>query len=375
MHSSYQYFAFISYNHYDIKWGKRLQRKLEGYRLPTTLCSEHGLERKPMKPIFFAPTDIQPGELNDELKSRLRASRNLVVICSPNSAKSEWVGQEIAYFASLGRQKNIYFFIVDGVPNSGDPATECYNPKIKELGLAGVLGSNINEHTFSLAYLNRERAYVQLITKLLGIEFDTLWQRHKRLVIEQVIISATLGVAALASVAVAWSANLPVDVSVKLNEITAHNDCLPQLQHGTVTLYLDNDIVTKEIAEESHTVVFPNVPKSHLGSEARLTFSADYFYSSDRDIILDRQVSLPIERDSQIYGKVTFRLRDIDMKKVAHCRVTIEGVDAMSNSEGYVELYVPLESQKQRYRIECDRELERDYIDLPCTGSEVIFTK
>ena len=26
----------------------------------------------------------------------------------------------------------------------------------------------------------QERAYVQLITKLLGIEFDAIWQRHKR---------------------------------------------------------------------------------------------------------------------------------------------------------------------------------------------------
>ena len=32
--SNYKYFAFISYNSKDIKWGKRLQRKLEEYTAP-----------------------------------------------------------------------------------------------------------------------------------------------------------------------------------------------------------------------------------------------------------------------------------------------------------------------------------------------------
>ena len=91
----YKFFAFISYSSKDAKWGKRLQRKLEGYRMPATLCSERGWERKPMKPVFFAPTDIQPGGLTAELQERLRASRHLIVIGSPNSAQSEWVGKEI----------------------------------------------------------------------------------------------------------------------------------------------------------------------------------------------------------------------------------------------------------------------------------------
>ena len=109
----YKYFAFISYSSLDVKWGKLLQRKLEHYRMPATLCSEHGWERMPIKPVFFAPTDIQPGGLTEELQKRLRASRNLIVICSPNSAQSEWVGKEIEYFHNLGRTKQIYFFIVE----------------------------------------------------------------------------------------------------------------------------------------------------------------------------------------------------------------------------------------------------------------------
>ena len=158
MELQYKYFAFISYNSHDTAWGKKLQHKLEGYRMPATLCSEHGWERKPIKPVFFAPTDIQPGDLTAELQERLRASRNLIVICSPHSAKSEWVGKEIAFFHSLGRTENIHFFIVDGVPHSGNPDTECFNPVVDTLGLPEILGANIHEKIYRWPWLNRERA-------------------------------------------------------------------------------------------------------------------------------------------------------------------------------------------------------------------------
>ena len=184
--TNFKYYAFISYSALDIKWGKHLQRKLENYRMPATLCSEHGWNRTPIKPVFFAPSDIQPGGLTAELQERLRSSRNLIVICSPNSAQSGWVGKEIEFFHSIGRTKDIHFFIVDGQPNSGDPETECFNPVLKDLGLPEILGANIHERIYSLPWLNKERAYVQLISKLLGIEFDNIWKRHRRLLAQKI---------------------------------------------------------------------------------------------------------------------------------------------------------------------------------------------
>ena len=180
MTDAFKYFAFISYNSLDNHWGKRLHKRLEHYRMPSTLCSQHGWKRTPLRPIFFAPTDIQPGPLSDELKNRLKDSRHLIVVCSPNSAQSEWVGKEIEYFNSLGRTKNIHFFIVDGIPHSEDPKTECFNPIIKELGISEILAANIHEKVYRWPWLNKERAYIQLISKLLGVEFDAIWQRHRQ---------------------------------------------------------------------------------------------------------------------------------------------------------------------------------------------------
>ena len=225
-----KYFAFISYNSRDLRWGKRLQRKLEHYRMPATLCSEKGWERTPIRPVFFAPTDIQPGGLTSEIQERLRASRHLIVICSPNSARSEWVGKEIAFFHEIGRTRNIHFFIVDGAPHSGNPDTECFNPVVKELGLPEILGANIHEKIFRLGWLNRERAYVQLISKLLDVEFDSIWKRHRRILTQKIIAWVMALALILLSVAGVWAGSRPVDVTVRLDETSYHNDQLPPMQ-------------------------------------------------------------------------------------------------------------------------------------------------
>lgn len=51
--NAFKYFAFISYNAKDTNWGKKLQKKLEHYRMPATLCSEHGWERKHPKTATY----------------------------------------------------------------------------------------------------------------------------------------------------------------------------------------------------------------------------------------------------------------------------------------------------------------------------------
>ena len=375
MTTEFKYFAFISYNSRDLKWGKRLQRKLEHYKMPSTLCSEHGWERKPLRPVFFAPTDIQIGDLNEELKERLRNSRHLIVICSPNSANSEWVGREIRYFHSLGRSKDIHFFIVAGTPNSRDPREECFNPVIKELGLSEVLGANINEKNYRWSHLNHERAYIQLITTLLGVEFDAIWQRHKRLMIERSIVATVIVLAIVVSLAWAWQAHRPVDVRVRLNETTLHNDNLPPLANATLTLTLDNDTISKEVAAGSTEVLFPNIPRNKLGGTVRLALHGDYYYPAEASTTLAETMTLDITRDTLLYGMVRFNLRDSEYQRVVGEDITIAGTTATSDAEGRVELYIPIEHQREWQQIECRRPLKRDSIKLPCTGDELISLK
>lgn len=374
--SAFKYYAFISYNARDIKWGKRLQRKLEHYRMPSTLCSERGWKRTPIKPVFFAPSDIQPGGLTEELQERLKASRNLIVICSPNSAQSEWVGKEIEFFHSLGRSKNIHFFIVDGEPNSYNLETECFNPIIKKLNIPEILGANIHEHIYAIPWLNKERAYVQLISKLLGIEFDNIWKRHRRLLIQK-IIAWILGIMLMLSLIVqSYIANKPIEVKVDLNELSEHNENLPPLKDAIVTLILDNEIKTDTVNAMNDSAVFKNIPHRMLGKMVDLSFRCKDFMNVDTSMLLSRNIRLDIFRNPDVYGNVRFKIWNPKTESVvSDADIVIAGMKVIADSNNVFSLSVPIEYQKEKYHIVSSVALENDTVYMPCGKNVYLRTK
>lgn len=376
MEQEYKYFAFISYSSHDYKWGKRIQDKLEHYRMPTTLCSKHGWKRQPMRPVFFAPTDIQPGGLSEELQERLKASRNLIVVCSPHSAQSEWVGKEIAYFHQLGRTLRIQFFIVDGVPHSGNPKTECFNPIIKTLGLPEILGANIHERIYRLSWLNQERAYVQLITKLLGVEFDTIWQRHRRMLIRQVITWIVGVVAILISLVVVWHSNQPVDIQLSLQEKSIKNQKLPPLHDAIVTLTLDKDTKIDTISSFSDKGRFLYIPHRYIGKDVRITISCPDYLPVDTTITLMENMEVNICRNPVVYGNIQFKLWNTSKESyVGNTTIRIDDIVAVSDAEGVVRTTVPLAKQKKEYKLSSTVPLEDSILYMPYGKDCVIRTK
>lgn len=376
MEQQYQYFAFISYNSKDTDWGKRLQKKLEHYQMPATLCKERGWKRTPMNPVFFAPTDIQPGGLSEELQERLKASRNLIVICSPNSAKSQWVGREIEFFHQLGRTKNIHFFIVDGIPHSGDPETECFNPVVEKIGLPEILGANVHEQNFRLPWLNKERAYVQLISKLLEVEFDTIWQRHRRQLIRKTIAWTVRTLAVLVTLAAVWVTNQPVDVQVRLNETSVHNENLPPLKDAVLTLALDNKTEVDTLRTLDGSVVFKNIPHKFLNKPVHVTVACRDFLPVDTLVTLTKTLRLAIARDETVYGNIRFRIYSPATEKyLSGVVVTIDGHTVTSDENGCVTLTIPLENQRKAYPMSAAIPLHEDSVYLPCGDTYCVFTK
>ena len=373
----FKYFAFISYNSKDTEWGKKIQRKLEHYRMPATLCSEHGWDRTPIKPVFFAPTDIQPGELTEELQERLRTSRNLIVICSPNSAKSEWVGKEIEFFHQLGRTKQIHFFIVDGTPHSGDPDTECFNPIIDTLGLPEILGANVHEDIYRWPWMNKERAYVQLISKLLNVEFDAIWQRHRRVLIQKIITWAVCIIAVLSALFSVWLTNQPVDVELRLNETSFHNENLPPLKDAIITMTLDNETKTDTIPSFDSTATFINIPHRYINNKVRVMMTCQNFLPVDTIILLTKQVCINIQRDPKVFGNIRFRLWNPNTERTAIGKIlTVDGNQVQSDSDGYVDLQIPLAKQKTAYSVlSSSLSLIDSLIIIPCGSDGIIQFK
>ena len=376
MNNTFKYFAFISYNSQDTAWGKKLQKKLEHYKLPSALCKEHGWDHTPIKPVFFAPTDIQPGGLSNELQERLKSAQHLVVICSPNSAKSEWVGREIEFFYNLGRADNIHFFIVEGTPHSGNPETECFNPVIDKLGLPEILGANIHEKIYRWPWLNRERAYVQLISKLLGVEFDSIWQRHKRQLIRKLLFGTLGGLAVIATLIAVGKANQPFDAEIRLNEASVKNPQLPPMRNAIITLNLDNETKTDTIPSMDATAVFTNIPHRFLDKPVHITVTCQNFQNVDTTLVLNRQTELYLYRDPITYGDIHFRLWNIVTEEpVALAIIEIEGQQAQADENGFVTLSIPLERQRIAYKIKTGLPLINDSIFMPSGKDDVILVE
>ena len=295
-------------------------------------------------------------------------------ICSPNSAKSEWVGKEIEFFHQLGRTKQIHFFIVDGEPHSGNPDTECFNPIVDTLGLPEILGANIHEKIYRWPWMNKERAYVQLVSKLLGVEFDAIWQRHKRLLIQKAIawtIGALLVLAALIGV---WISNQPVDVEMRLNEASVHNENLPPLKDAVVTMMLDNETKTETVRSLDALATFNNIPRSFINKKVRVTVVCQNFLSVDTTILLSKAVAIDIRRDPSVYGNVYFRLWNPNTEKTsANTELSIDGHPAKSDANGYVTLTIPLAEQKTAYPVRSTTlSLENSILYPPCGPDDII---
>lgn len=128
----YDNYAFISYKREDEKWAEWLQRKLEGYKLPTILKKTNPSLPRHLRPIFRDKTDLGGGILSDELEKQLQNSEFLIVICSPHASRSEWVNKEIQVFIDEGRLGNIIPFIVEGLPHAGSAVEECFPQALKK---------------------------------------------------------------------------------------------------------------------------------------------------------------------------------------------------------------------------------------------------
>ena len=130
----YKYFAFISYSHKDQQIARKLKKFLQSYHLPSELQKNNPELPKRLKPIFIDESNlIVTGPLAKSLRDHLEVSKFLIVICSPNSAKSEYVNDEVKYFIENGRADRIIPLIVDGVPYSEDLSAECFTPALRDL--------------------------------------------------------------------------------------------------------------------------------------------------------------------------------------------------------------------------------------------------
>ena len=184
--------AFISYSHRDEAWAVWLHKALETYRVPSRLVGQttaQGVIPARLAPVFRDRDELPSSpDLNSKVAEALAQSENLIVVCSPHSATSHWVEEEVLAFKRLGRSDRIFCLIVDGEPGAsavpGREAEECFGKALRNaLAADGTIGELPAEPIAADARPGKDgkaNARLRLIAGLLGVGFDRLKQREQQ---------------------------------------------------------------------------------------------------------------------------------------------------------------------------------------------------
>jgi len=386
MDPKYTYYAFVSYRSSDERWAKWVQEKIEGYRLPAVIAAKNEqLPQKQLRPCFRYHTDIQPNELKTELRNKLEQSKYLLVICSPRSAASPWVGNEIETFIEMGRKNYIIPIIVEGKPYSNNPETECLHPVILKHfphsdNLAEdheILGVNVNEEGAGSHYMKRERAIIQIVSRMLGVGFDVLWNRQRRRIIRQwisIAVGAILMVAAIV-LTVYWSR--PVPVAIQMDDQGSMYASLPARQQVVVSLEMADEVKTDTLDVGENEIVFPNIPKHYLGESVTIRLSAADYLPLDTTIVLREHIQLPLYRDAARYGHLQATLfaggaaRANEIISIGLADGTTMQIQTDANGRFCVD--IPLSQQASTYPISSRLALVVDTLYAPCGENDIIY--
>lgn len=203
--SEYRYKAFLSYSHQDESQAAWLHHALETYRVPRRLVGSEGqFGPVPGKltPVFRDREELSSAtDLSEKITNALEESESLVVICSPASAQSRWVNEEIRQFRALGRADRVFCFIVEGDPQSDVPGTACFPPALLEHedGLKHEpLAADLRKWADG-----KSLAKLKLVAGILGIRLDELrrrelQRRRKFQTVAGIAIAAVLALAVFA---------------------------------------------------------------------------------------------------------------------------------------------------------------------------------
>jgi tetratricopeptide (TPR) repeat protein len=201
------YRAFISYSHRDKAFAQRLHREVESYRIPPKLVGSRtavGEVPRRAAPIFRDRDELPASaDLGAELNAALQRSMFLMVICSPASAKSQWVDQEILRFKRYhGGDGQVLALIVDGEPYAsslpGREDEECFPKSLRyKLGPDGELSDIPAEPIAADVRPDADGwrlAKLKLIAGLTGLKLDNLVQRETQRRMQRLAAVATAAV-------------------------------------------------------------------------------------------------------------------------------------------------------------------------------------
>lgn len=172
------YKAFISYSQDDEAFASWFHKELEKYKIPKKLREDYPNLPKTLYPIFRDKFELSAGDdLEKEIPKALKTSDVLIVICSENAVKSEWVNKEILDFKKMYPNRKILPIIKDGARIVEDVFPKALKYEFDENGnptdkRIDILAGNVNKESDG-----RELAKLRVISGILNIDLEELRRR------------------------------------------------------------------------------------------------------------------------------------------------------------------------------------------------------
>ncbi|HET9639953.1 MAG TPA: toll/interleukin-1 receptor domain-containing protein [Allosphingosinicella sp.] len=161
--------AFVSYCHADKVFAAWLQRRLEAYRLPRRLADQvtplPGQAPGRIGPVFRDREDLSAAtDLSAAVREAIAASSALVLVASPDAARSQWVAREVALFRELHPAAPVLVALARGEPTESMPEALCTGPE--------PLAADFRKQGDG-----KRLAFLKIVAGLAGLPLDALVQR------------------------------------------------------------------------------------------------------------------------------------------------------------------------------------------------------
>jgi tetratricopeptide (TPR) repeat protein len=215
-----RYYAFLSYSHKDQELADWLHRELEEFKVPPALAGKltaNGVIPKRLTPVFRDQHELAAADdLGEEIREALDCSQFLIVLCSPDAARSHWTNAEIEAFKKIRPDGCVLAAIASGEPFASDiagrEAEECFPPALRQKfdrrgrptgKRAEPLAADLRDEGEG-----RRTGFLKLVAGMLGVGLDDLVQReatrrHRRLAwlaaasVAGMAVTSTLAVTAI----------------------------------------------------------------------------------------------------------------------------------------------------------------------------------
>lgn len=279
----FEYYAFISYSRRDLADAKWFHKGLEKFHIPSKLPKTNDEEKLPKRLKLFrdkTDLDVNSDSFKDNIKRALAASKYLIVLCSPNAAKStidgtHYINWEIEEFINAhGKDYSLTHIlpvVLSGQINSGNSETECMPPNLLSLGTE-FLEHNFpvfDKSTDAMEIKNNKNEFIlKTISFLLNVKYSVLNDRflkEQRKKLRRFLCLAAFVVALLTTLTV-WAIVERQNTKKTLaqSDFNEASNLLEQNQTSTALAYFDSSLNEYSNLESSTLLYNTIIKKSWL---------------------------------------------------------------------------------------------------------------